>query len=62
VYRAGLWDSWRGGRVIFRVARWSIAILKSTMEMVGKNLVAPALAIDRSVTRGLRVGAGDHHI
>jgi hypothetical protein len=32
------------------------------MEMVGKNLVAPALAIDRSVTRGLRVGAGDHHI
>jgi hypothetical protein len=37
-----------------------MAILKSTIEMaVSKSLMAPVLAIDRSVTRGLRAGAED---
>jgi hypothetical protein len=41
----------------FRFARYSIAILKSTIEMaVCKSLMAPVLAID-SITRGLRAGA-----
>lgn len=43
-----------------RVARYSIAILKSTVEMaVCKSLMAPVLAIDSSITRGLRAGAED---
>ncbi len=41
-------------------ARDSIAILKSTIEMaVCKSLMAPVLAIDSSITRGLRAGAED---
>jgi hypothetical protein len=44
----------------FRFARYSIAILKSTIEMaVGKSLMAPVLAIASSITRGLRAGAED---
>jgi hypothetical protein len=44
----------------FRIARYSIAILKSTIEMaVCKSLMAPVLAIDSSITRGLRGGAED---
>ena len=42
----------------FRFARNSMAILKSTIEMAeSKSLMAPALAIDRRVTRRRRAGA-----
>jgi len=45
-----------------RVARYSIAILKSTIEMAGcKSLMASVLAIDSIITRGLRAGAEDEN-
>jgi hypothetical protein len=43
-----------------RLARYLIAILKSTIEMaMCKSLMAPVLAFDSSITRGLRAGAED---
>ena len=44
----------------FRFARNSMAILKSTIEMAhSQSFMAPVLAIDSSITRGLRAGAED---
>ena len=44
----------------FRFASYSIAILKSTIEVAAcKSLTAPVPAIGSSITRGLRAGAED---
>ena len=44
----------------FRFASYSIAILKSTIEMSAwKIIMVPVLAIDSRIARGLRAGAED---